>query len=239
MKCTSGAAGFFLLGRKIMRARTFFAAFFSACAAAFLFVAVANAFVVLSARPFVFRSVADVPPKYTAVVPGAGARNGRVSFVFRDRIEGAVSLMEAGRAEKIIVSGDHGRKDYDEVNSALSYMKKVHGISDGDVFLDHAGFSTYDTMYRARDVFCVRDAVIVTQPFHAARCVFIARALGLDAVAYVAPELNRLPRRAKIVWEIRESLARVKAVIDVVSRAKPVYLGEQIPVTGSSAATRD
>ena len=115
----------------------------------------------------------------------------------------------------------------------------MHGTDEGIVFLDHAGFSTYETAYRARDVFCVRDAVIVTQKFHTYRAVYIARKLGLDAVALEAPELFSYADRTRASWAVRETLARVKAFINVARHAKPTYLGEQIPITGDPAASRD
>ena len=198
-----------------------------------------NLSMVAYARPYVYKDVDSLPYKYTVILPGARVYQNTVSHVVADRIEGTLRCINAGKAEHILVSGDHGRKDYDEVNQIFAYMKRVYGTDEGIVFLDHAGFSTYETAYRARDVFCVTDAIIVTQKFHTYRAVYIARKLGLDAVALEAPELFPYADRTRASWAVRETLARVKAFFDVARGARPTYLGEQIPITGDPATTRD
>ncbi|MBP3710369.1 MAG: YdcF family protein [Treponema sp.] len=213
-----------------------------ACAslALFLFVAGINCYMIASTRNYIYANSALVPKRYAAIVLGAKAyANNAVSFVFRDRIAGGMSLLESGTVQKLLISGDHGQKSYDEVNAALSYINTMYHVDDSCIFLDHAGFSTYDTMYRARDVFCVREAAVVTQRFHLYRALYIARKLGIDAVGYSAPEQNRFRREIKIQWELREILARVKAFFAVSFCAKPKYLGEQLPITGDGRMTRD
>ena len=204
-----------------------------------LFCVGVNLYVIAYARPYVYRDVESLPSRYTVILPGAKVYSNTVSHVVADRIEGTLRCIEAGKAEHILVSGDHGRRDYDEVNQILAYMQRVYGTDDSIIFLDHAGFSTYETVYRARDVFCVKDAIIVTQKFHVYRAVYIARKLGLDAVALEAPEQFPYTGRMRASWAVRETLARVKAFINVARGAKPTYLGEQIPITGDPAASRD
>ncbi|MBQ3670345.1 MAG: YdcF family protein [Treponema sp.] len=214
--------------------------FLWACAAGAALIVAINVYIVLYSRHYIYTEQKSVPKRYTAIVPGARAYpNNVISFVFRDRIAGGMELLTAGTVQKVLVSGDHGRKNYDEVNSALSYIRQMYATDDSLVFLDHAGFSTYETMYRARDVFCVKEAVIVTQPFHMARSVFIARKLGLDAVGYIPEEKNPFSRRTKQYWQLRESLARVKAFFSVTFHKKPTYLGSEIPISGDGRATRD
>lgn len=206
----------------------------------FLFWLCVNLYMVLGTKKYVFSSASAVPERYTAIVLGARVyQNGMVSHVFRDRIDGGVSLLTAGTVQKVLVSGDHGKKSYDEVNAALHYISLMYALDENLIFLDHAGFSTYETMYRARDVFCVHDAVIVTQRFHAYRAVYIARHLGLDVVAYVPPAKNAFSLRTRCSWQVRESFARVKAFLSVAFRAKPRFLGERIPITGDATPTRD
>lgn len=200
-------------------------------------VAAANVHVVRSAEPFVFRDAGDVPQRYCAVVPGAGVRNGVVSDVLRDRLDSAAALLSSGRSERILVSGDHGRGDYDEVNAALGHLRSL-GVDGGAVFLDHAGFSTWDTAARARRVFLVDGCVAVTQEFHVHRTVFLARAAGLDCVGLVAPARYPYPRRALIWWNVRELLARTKAVLTAWLSPEPRFLGEEIPITGDAEKTR-
>ncbi|MBR0495637.1 MAG: YdcF family protein [Treponema sp.] len=214
-------------------------AFFS-CLACFCFVVLVNACMILSTRKFVYTKAEEVPEKYTAIVLGAAVyKNRSVSFVFRDRIEGGMELLKNNKVQKVLISGDHGHKSYDEVNTALSYINVMHHFNESDVFLDHAGFSTYDSMYRARDVFCVSDCIVVTQKFHIYRAIYIARKLGLDAIGFIPEEKNPFRKRVKLSWEMRECLARVKAFFSVAFNAKPGLLGQKIPITGDGNSTRD
>jgi len=217
----------------------FFIFILSLCLAAGIFCAAVNVSMIVTSRPYIFSSIKDVPEKYAVIVPGAKVYKTTVSHVVRDRIEGAINLVYEGKCERYLVSGDHGRKDYDEVNGIKDFMCKNYIVEESDIFLDHAGFSTYETMYRARDIFCVKDAVIVTQKTFAPRAVYLARKLGLDAVVYETPELARYSDRIKASWQIREVLARVKAFLDVTFHVKPKYLGSQIPITGDASESWD
>lgn len=204
----------------------------------FIFFLLVNIYVINFSSKYIYTNVADVPEKYTVIVPGAAVvGNKSVSFVLRDRIEGAMNLINSGKCKKFLVSGDHGTKEYDEVNASRKYVLTMHNVDESIIFMDHAGFSTYETMYRARDVFCVKDCCIVTQKFHIYRSVFIAKKLGLDAVGYIAPEINSFGKKSHLLWAVRESLARVKAFFYVIATPKPTYLGDKIPITGDGHAT--
>ncbi|MFC0211781.1 vancomycin high temperature exclusion protein [Paenibacillus chartarius] len=165
------------------------------------------------------------------VTPGGG-----VSAILGDRLQVGLQLYQAGKSNRILVSGDHGRTTYDEVNTMKSFLK-ARGVPGDHIFMDHAGFSTYESMYRARDIFQVKKVLIVTQRYHLMRAVYEARQLGLDAYG-VASDLQRyagMPR-----FELREVLARIKDFFWVnVWKPKPTYLGETIPVSGSGALTDD
>lgn len=168
----------------------------------------------------------SLPKTQTALVLGAGLlTNGRVSTIFKDRIDIAILLYKEKKVEKILVSGDDGTTTHNEVNPARDYLL-AKGVQDSDIFLDHAGFDTYSSMYRARDVFRVESAIIVTQSFHLPRSVFIARKLGIEAYGLPA---DQHPYRFRN--NIRESLANVKAFLDVMRNRTPKYLGEEIPIT--------
>lgn len=210
------------------------------CALCALLTVCINVHMVRSTKGLIYSKLDYVPQKYTAIVLGSKvSANGTVSHVFRDRIAGGIDLLQAGTVQKVLVSGDHGRAAYDEVNSARAYIELMYHVDESLIFLDHAGFSTYDTMYRARDVFCVKDAVVVTQPFHLARSLYIAHRLGIDAVGYAAPEITPFARRTKLRWTLRECLARVKAFFYVALNARPAYLGEPLPITGDGHITWD
>ena len=106
------------------------------------------------------------------LVPGSRVfSDERLSAVLQDRVDYAIEIYKAGKAERLLFSGDHGKTEYDEVNAMLNYAVSK-GVPQEDIFLDHAGFSTYESLYRARDVFCVSDVIIVTQKFHIYRAVF-------------------------------------------------------------------
>ena len=198
-----------------------------------------NIYMLSYSKPYIYKNISALPEKYVVIVPGAKVYKNTVSHVVRDRIEAAVNCLKNKKAERVLISGDHGRKGYDEVNRMRIFMQDIYGTDENLIFMDHAGFSTYETMYRAREIFCVEDAVVVTQAFHTARAVYIGRKLGLDVIAYEAPEVLRYSRETRISWEIREALARVKTFFLVMFNVKPTFLGKKIPITGNAKDTWD
>ena len=163
------------------------------------------------------------------LVLGCGVReDGSPSLMLRDRLDMGLGLYEAGAAPKLLMSGDHSRKNYDEVNTMKNYVME-RGVPSDDVFMDHAGFSTYESMYRARDVFCSKKLIIVSQQYHLYRAVYNARALGLDAWGVAAEDISYL---GQTVRDIREILARNKDFLYCIFQPEPTFLGEQIPVSG-------
>jgi vancomycin permeability regulator SanA len=179
-----------------------------------------------------------VPKADVILVLGARVfQDGSVSLMLKDRLTTGYELYEKGKAEKIIVSGDHGQVEYDEVNAMKDYLKEV-GVPGSDVFMDHAGFSTYESLYRARDIFQVKKVIIVTQKYHLMRALFIARELGIEA--YGVPADKRVYHGVTLKNEIREIAARNKDFFTArFIRPKPKYLGEVIPVTGDGSVTDD
>lgn len=208
-------------------------------AAGVLAVALSNAVVITSAAPYIhdISELQDIEPAECALVPGARVYgNGQLSWVLKDRVDYAIALYDAGKVNKLLFTGDHGQHDYDEVNAMKDYAV-AKGVAEDDIFLDHAGFSTYESMYRARDVFRASRVIVVTQAFHLSRAVYDARQLGLDAEG-VASNPRRYGSETKDA--LRESLARVKDFFYVnLLRPLPKYLGEAIPISGSGAATHD
>jgi SanA protein len=183
-----------------------------------------------------FVSLEQARPAQAVVVLGAYVYpDGRPSDMVKDRLEAAYALYLAGKAPKILLTGDHGRVEYDEVNAMRRYLE-AKGVPTEAIFMDHAGFDTYDSMYRARDVFQVESAIVVTQGFHLPRAVWLARTLGLDAEGVVA---DRHIYRDARYHAVREMAARLKAFLDVVIRTKPKFLGPVIPITGDGRATHD
>lgn len=163
--------------------------------------------------------------------------NGILSPILNDRLDQAYALYRKGKAGKIIVSGDHGNKSYDEVNSMKKYLVGK-GVPPEDVFMDHAGFNTYESVYRARDIFQVKKVIIVTQEYHLLRAVFIARELGLE-VCGVASDLNNYGE-VMTIYKLRETAARNKDFfLARVLKLEPTFLGEIIPVSGDGRDTDD
>lgn len=170
------------------------------------------------------------------LVLGAGLKpDGTPNYMLQDRLDKGIELYREGAAPKILLSGDNGRKEYDEVNAMKDYVLKA-GIPSEDIFMDHAGFSTYESMYRARDIFLVKKAVIVTQEYHQYRALYTARGLGIDGWG-VAPETKAYSGQKHRY--IREILARDKDFIKVILQPKPTYLGNTIPISGSGLASHD
>lgn len=183
-------------------------------------------------------SADDVPNGDAILVLGAYVfPSGTVSTMLKDRLTAGYELYELGKAPKLLVSGDHGQKDYDEVNSMKKFLKDK-GVQGQDVFMDHAGFSTYESMYRARDIFKVQKVIIVTQEYHLKRAVFVARALGMEA--YGVPSDRHDYGQAMIMNNLREILARNKDFLWAkVIKPEPTFLGDSIPVVGDGKVTDD
>ncbi len=170
------------------------------------------------------------------LVLGCGVyADGTPSPMLSDRLRRGVELYELGAAPKLLMSGDHGSPDYNEVGAMKQYALD-RGIDSSDIFMDHAGFSTYESMYRARDVFRAKKVVIVTQQYHLYRALYTARALGLDAYG-VAGDYRQYA--GQTYRNVREVLARVKDVATGAFKPKPTYLGNVIPITGDGNLTND
>lgn len=174
--------------------------------------------------------------KQAALVLGARVySDGSLSGIFQDRVDRAISLYRNNKVEKILVSGDHGQDNYDEVNAAKDYLLEEN-IKEEDIFLDHAGFDTYDSLYRAKEVFDANSLIIVTQDFHLERALYIANKLDINSCG-VSADLHRYYGENK--RQAREVLAKVKAWFDITFNSSPVYLGKQIPLSGSGLDSWD
>lgn len=171
------------------------------------------------------------------LVLGAGVHGTTLSHMLEDRVKTGINLYELGSAPKILMSGDHGQDDYDEVNAMKNYAKE-QGVPSEDIFMDHAGFSTYESMYRARDVFGCKKIIIISQKYHLHRAIYVAEYLGLEAYG-VDSQLRPYAVDTNIYNTIREFLARNKEFIYVRLNPKPTYLGDVIPINGNGDLTND
>ncbi len=195
-----------------------------------------NTYVNNQSKKYIYTKVEEVPECYTAIVLGAMvSKTGYPSSFLKDRMDVAIELYQHQKIKRFLLSGDHGQKNYDEVNSMKNYLL-AKGIKTEDIFLDHAGFDTYSTMVRAKDVFEIDNAIIVTQAFHLSRAVYIARSKGIKAYGITADRQNYY---SLVRLKMRETLAKVKAFAEVQINKKPRFLGEKIPITGKSSLSYD
>ena len=170
------------------------------------------------------------------VVLGCQVRSdGSPSHMLEDRLKRSIALYEAGAAPKLLMSGDHGTVTYDEVNAMKRYALEV-GVPSEDVFMDHAGFSTYETVYRAKEIFGADKVIIVTQQYHLYRALYIAQALGIEAYGVAADYRQYSGQFAR---DLREVLARVKDFGMSIIKPEPTYLGKAIPISGNGELTHD
>lgn len=169
------------------------------------------------------------------LILGAGIWGDKPSPMLQDRLDEGIKLYKEGIASKIIMSGDHGREEYDEVNIMKEYAIE-QGVPSEDIFMDHAGFSTYESLYRAKKIFDADNIVIVTQEYHLYRTLYIADKLDLNAY-----DVNSDPRKysGQTFRELRKILARNKDFINCIIKPEPTDLGESIPVSGDGNITND
>ena len=160
--------------------------------------------------------------------------DGSPSDMLADRLACGVRLYETGVSNALIMSGDHGTEEYDEVNAMKQYAV-VAGVPSSRVFMDHAGFSTYESIYRAKEIFGARRIVIVSQEYHLYRALNIADALGVEAYAVAADT-----REYRNQWQrdLREALARGKDLLQGIFKPRPTYLGEPVDLSANGDMTR-
>ena len=160
---------------------------------------------------------------------------GTLSHMLEDRVRRGVALYDLGAAPKLLMSGDHGTVEYDEVDAMKRYAVNAN-VPSCDVFMDHAGFSTYESVYRAKEVFGVRRVIIVTQEYHLYRALMIARQMGLEAYGVASDYRTYVGQSSR---DVREVLARVKDFGMTVFWPEPTYLGDPIPISGNGELTHD
>lgn len=200
-----------------------------------VFVCGINFYVKQKAKPYVLTRETAGEGYDCVLVLGCGVWGDTPSHMLEDRLLEGVALCQGGASRKLLMSGDHGREGYDEVN----VMKKFavdRGIPSENVFMDHAGFSTYESMYRAKEIFEAEKILIVTQDYHLYRAIYDARALGLEAYGVAS---NPRSYGGQLYRDLREILARNKDFVYSIIKPEPTYLGEAIPVQGNGDLTND
>lgn len=181
------------------------------------------------AQSRIFSNPTAIQPHRAAVVFGAGLdRNGEPSPVLRDRVAAAVSLYQAGKVEKILMSGDNRFIDYNEPGAMFNYAVEL-GMPPQDIVLDYAGRRTYDTCYRAKAIFKLDSVILVTQAYHLPRAIFTCNQIGLPSIGFSA-DLRVYNQRSSLIWNIREIPATFIALVDVWLRHPLPVLGNEEPI---------
>lgn len=192
-----------------------------------------NIYIINFSNQYIINNIEDIPSADVVIILGAQVIGDKLSNILLDRTESAIDLYENNKVDKILISGDHGKKYYDEVNAIKKYLLNKN-IPSEDIFIDHAGFDTYDSMYRAQYIFEVNSAIISTQKFHLPRAIYIARKLNIDAYGFPADKRIYSDKN-----EFRELFARIKAWLDINFDSSPKFLGEKIPISGDSQDSWD
>lgn len=171
-----------------------------------------------------------------AIILGAQVKaGGQLSLMLKERVDKGIELYEAGIVDRLLMSGDHGQDDYDEVNAMKDYAIE-QGVPSEVIFMDHAGFSTYESMYRASEIFEIDQAVVVTQEYHLYRALYDAETMGIDAKGVVCDKDVYAGDKYR---KFREMIARVKDFAYGIVKPEPTYLGEVISIDGNGDVTND
>ena len=195
-----------------------------------------NLWVTLHAKKNIVSSSQELTRNYDWIlILGAGLKIGQASPMLTDRLEKGIELYKQGKAPKLLMSGDHGTEYYNEVKVMKQYAIDA-GVPSSDIFMDHAGFSTYDSIWRAKHVFSVQNPIIVTQRYHLYRAVYIAQQSGLSCTG-IASDNYRYGGKPKRL--LREFLARCKDFITTATETPPAYEGDLISITGNGDETND
>lgn len=202
-----------------------------------LFIFVVNLYVIISSKNQILRDDNTKIENFDCLlVLGAGIiNNERPTLMLKDRLDKSIELYKKGLAPKIIMSGDHSSENHNEVIIMKNYAIE-RGIPSEDIFMDHAGFCTYDSIYRAKEIFEVKKMIIVTQKYHLYRSIYIANFLGIKSygIKSDARIYTKMPYHL-----LREMLARCKNFFKCIFRMKPKYLGEKISLKQSGDVTND
>jgi SanA protein len=195
---------------------------------ALLFTCWANYRITSATKPYVFNNVNDVPAIETGLLLGTAKMlpNGYINLYFKYRIDAALELFRAGKIKYIIISGDNGRKDYNEPEDMKNELING-GIPDSVIYLDYAGFRTFDSVIRAKKIFGQDKLISISQQFHNERMVFIARDNEIEAYGYNAKDVTK---SAGFRTNLREFFARAKVFLDIFIDREPRFLGEKIKI---------
>jgi len=194
-----------------------------------------NYYVKSKTNPLIYHSVNEVPGEKIGIVFGAGIRGNNPSKYLKDRLDAGIDLYRQHKIKIILLSGDNGSDEHDELTVMKRYCYN-HGVDTTKIFLDYAGFDTYSTMYRAKHIFNIDKAILVSQAYHLNRAVYIGNSLGIESVGFAA-DVGTYHNYNYV--KFRECFTICKSVIDVARGREPHFLGNQIDINGVSNYTKD
>lgn len=203
-----------------------------------LLVISSNIIVVLTTKKNILslNKITEVKNIDCLLVLGAGIRGNYPTPMLEERLQQSIVIYQQQISNKILVSGDHQNQNHDEVNAMKDYLVG-HQIPSQDVFMDHAGISTYDSIYRAKYIFQAQKIIIITQEYHLHRALYIAKQLGIEA--YGVTNTNEITYANQTKREVREILARFKDFLKCFFKPTSTYLGDSISITGNGDITND
>ncbi|WP_433900616.1 SanA/YdcF family protein [Sphingobacterium puteale] len=205
------------------------------CLTALFVVLLTNSNVTAETEKLIFTELKDVPKTKVAIIFGAGINGDQPSRYLKDRLDAGISLYKNNKVDKILLSGDNGRDEYDELSVMKLYCQK-NGVDTTKIYIDYAGFDSYSTMYRAKHIFYVDTAILVSQKYHLNRCIYLGDKLGIKSFGYSA---DRGVYSGYKYYASREKLSVSKAVLDVIRNRRPKYLGEPVDINKESNYTKE
>lgn len=205
------------------------------CLITIVFVWAINSNVKAKTESVIYSNLAEIPKTKVAIIFGAGINGDKPSRYLKDRLDAGIALYKSNKVDKILLSGDNGRDEHDELTVMKLYCYE-NGVDTNKIYIDYAGFDSYSTMYRAKHIFKVDTAILVSQKYHLNRCVYLGNKLGVKSFGYSA---NRGVYKGYRYYSFREKLSIAKSVFDVFRNRNPKYLGETIDVNGHSNYTKN
>lgn len=194
-----------------------------------------NLYVKSSTREDIHYTLQQLPKNDVGIIFGAGINGDQPSKYLKDRLDAGILLYKSNRINKILLSGDNGREGYDELTVMKKYCFK-HGVDTTKIFIDYAGFDTYSTLFRAKSIFKVKSATLVSQEYHLNRAIYIGQKLGVNSVGFSANSGTYLGYK---YVTFREYLSIFKSFLDVLRNREPHFLGKPIDINGVSNYTKD
>jgi SanA protein len=188
-----------------------------------------------STKKYIHYSLRKFPKNDVGIIFGAGIQGDQPGKYLKDRLDAGIRLYKANRINKILLSGDNGREEYDELTVMKNYCFR-HGVDTTKIFIDYAGFDTYSTMYRAKHIFKIKKATLISQQYHLNRAIYIGKSLGIKSAGYSA---NKGEYQGYQYVKFREYISTFKSFFDVLRNREPHFLGNPIDINGASNYSRE